>query len=543
MNLQNTFNTERFKNPTARLLYRFAWGFEIIAALLGLLISLAIFRLAYKGAKSVDPDDVLLLNAFIAFAPFFMVALSELAKIPIAEAAFTAKRRLWSFVFGCALLFLAIITFETVFNALEQNFTFRKFKIDAEWTQLQEIKSNVADYGDKVENLEQLTIETINQQYESRIAELTKQREDSLRVINARIDKLDAESGLDAVKELRSRRERKIAERYAEVAKGISAANQRELERLADDMRKKDSEIQGLRKDRVEISVFKRSDRRTIDENIKRLQQERENLEREVQRINQTAVNASQIRISGLDKEINELDERIGQAVGRADDEVRKKRTPLEREAEQIRAKFSDEQKAADQRRDTQVASLTDNENQIKELDGKKDEKIASQRELENNINKLALGVQVYRFALYLAGEREAHKLEPKYVTIVALIWFGSLSAVVALTGVMLAFGAFVIEYGVAKENNRPQYARKLLNSMRRALLPMRKFKRREKVITKVITETVPKEVLVKEIVHVPVLVGGEHKVKTELSTLQTGQVDAVGVEGSFEKPSERSKE
>ena len=484
-----------------------------------------------------------MLNAFIAFAPFFMVALSELAKIPIAEAAYTAKRRLWGFVFGCALLFLAVITFETVFNGLERNFTFLKYKVDAKWTQLQEIKSSVADYDDEVENLEQLTIEAINQQYESRVAELTEQREESLRVVNERLDKLDAESGQDAVKELRSRRERLIAERDAEIAKGISVADQRRLEQLTDSVEEKTNEIQEWREDRRNISgIFKGSERRAIDGNIKRLEQERAVLEREVRQLNQTAGNASQLRISALEKEISELDERIGKAVGRADDEVRNKQAPLEREAEQIRAKFADGAQAADQRRDAQIAGLTDNESQIKELDVKKDEKISTQRELENAINELALGVQVYRFALYLAGEREAHKLEPKYVTIVALVWFGSLSAVVALTGIMLALGAFVIEYGRAKENNQ-SHARKLLNSMRRALLPMRKFKRREKVITKVITETVPKEVLVKEIVHVPVLVGGEHKVKTELSTVQTGQVDAVGVEGSFEKPSERSKE
>ena len=543
MNLQNMFGAERFKNPTARGLFRFAWGFEIIAVILGFAISLATFLLAYKEARSIDPGVASMLNAFIAFAPFFMVALSELAKIPIAEAAYTAKRGLWSFVFGCVLLFLAIITFETVFNGLERNFALLKYKIDDKWTQLQEVKSSVADDVDKIGNLEQLTIESINQQHESRVAELTKQREDSLRVVNEQIDKLDAESGLDAVKELRSRRERKIAEKDDVVETGISVANQRELKQLADAIAQRTNEIDVLRADRAGISgFFKGRERRAIDENIKRLEQDRKNLERKVQEINQTAAHASQLTISRLDKEISELDERIGQAVGRADDEVRNKRAPLEREAEQIRAKFADGQQAADQRRDAQIANLTDNEKDVKELDGEKDEKIASQRKLENKINEDALKVQVYRIALNFAGEREAHKLEPKYVTIVALVWFGSLSAVVALTGIMLAFGAFVIEYGVAKENNRSP-ARKMLNSMRRALLPMRKFKRREKVITKVVTETVPKEVLVKEIVHVPVLVGGEHKVKTETSAIETGQVDAVKMTGDFEKSSEHNKE
>ncbi len=551
MKLRGIFNTDRFNNPTAKGLYGFAWGLEIIAVLLGLMISLAIFLTAYDGATQSGQQGALL-NAFIAFAPFFMVALSELAKIPIAEAAFTAKRRLWQFVFGVTLLFLAVITFETVFNGLERNFTFLKYKIDDKWNQLQHANAAISDGENKIENLEQLTIDTIDQQYANRIAELTDEREATLKVINAQIDRLDAESGSQAVAELRASLKRKIAEKEAEITKGVSHGNQPELQRLTAAIDRETEDIRELRKQQRDLSKFFNKSKRTrIKNDIKAAEQRLQEYERKAQETTQTSANANQVIIGSLDKEINDLEERIGRAVGRADAEFRKKREPLEQEAVRIRAQFNSGQQVADVRRKDQIASLTNNESRIKLLDSNKDEAIAKQRGLENDINELALEVQVYRFALYLAGEREAHKLDPKYVTIVALVWFGSLSAVVALTGILLAFGAFVIEFGEAPKN-RGSSTRKVIDSMRRALFSIRKLQRRERVVTKTVPKEVivekevvkhvPHEVLVKEIVHVPVLVGGEHKVKTETTTTETGQTEIAKIDGGFEKPDNRNK-
>jgi hypothetical protein len=109
--------------------------------------------------------------------------------------------------------------------------------------------------------------------------------------------------------------------------------------------------------------------------------------------------------------------------------------------------------------------------------------------------------------------------LEPIHLKLVANIWFGSLAAITAFMGTILAFASMVLRYGHEKENKPLRITR----AIQRYFSVARKIKRKPKIIeiekevekivevvkevpiTKVEIKEVPKEVIRKHIVHVPI--------------------------------------
>src|SRR5688500_14220088 len=97
-----------------RWTYRGAWGLEIIAAAIGLATGLALGIQAYSSSETATTMELVL-----ASAPFLMVALAELTKIPIATLMFVASW-VWKPLLAVALCGLAMLTFGTVFLGLER---------------------------------------------------------------------------------------------------------------------------------------------------------------------------------------------------------------------------------------------------------------------------------------------------------------------------------------------------------------------------------------------------------------------------------------
>jgi len=64
---------------------------------------------------------------------------------------------------------------------------------------------------------------------------------------------------------------------------------------------------------------------------------------------------------------------------------------------------------------------------------------------LQNEINHLINQNQVYRLAMYGYGLESATDVTRKMVGIVAMLWFGSLSLIASVTGVMLALAGFYL--------------------------------------------------------------------------------------------------
>ncbi|TKB29635.1 MAG: hypothetical protein E5W69_04865, partial [Mesorhizobium sp.] len=100
--------------------YRGAWALEIVAAIIGLATGVALSYRGFVANEAADSMDLVL-----ASAPFFMIAIAELTKIPIATLLFGASW-FWKPVILAFLLVLAGITFETVLLGLERASTMRE---------------------------------------------------------------------------------------------------------------------------------------------------------------------------------------------------------------------------------------------------------------------------------------------------------------------------------------------------------------------------------------------------------------------------------
>jgi hypothetical protein len=132
-----------------------AWALEILASVLGLTTGIA---LAYQGYKAADdPNSVSEMDLILASAPYFMVAIAELTKIPIATLLFSV-RWIWKpFVF-LFLIGLAGITFETVFMGLERAVTLRQTRYD-------EIVQKIDGFKDEVIQLSARVADTTSEEH------------------------------------------------------------------------------------------------------------------------------------------------------------------------------------------------------------------------------------------------------------------------------------------------------------------------------------------------------------------------------------------
>ena len=106
--------------------YLGAWGLEIIASITGLATGIA---LAFRGYKDADAAKFSEMDFVLASAPYFMVAIAELTKIPVATLLFHT-RWIWKPVVLIFLLGMAGITFETVYAGLDRALTLRKDRYD-----------------------------------------------------------------------------------------------------------------------------------------------------------------------------------------------------------------------------------------------------------------------------------------------------------------------------------------------------------------------------------------------------------------------------
>jgi hypothetical protein len=90
--------------------------------LLGLATGIA---LGFQAFSTAETGSITSMDLILASAPFFMVAIAELTKIPIATLLFAVKW-VWKPIVFVFLIALAGITFETVFMGLERAVTLRQ---------------------------------------------------------------------------------------------------------------------------------------------------------------------------------------------------------------------------------------------------------------------------------------------------------------------------------------------------------------------------------------------------------------------------------
>ena len=177
--LNKTFD-EQLSGPwgTGTKLILAAWLVEIAAAIIGLFIA---WITIYGAREEILATTHVLsfsdnLNAILGGIPFIMVAIIELCKIPLATAYFHAGTFFWRMIFLGGLLFLLIITFETMMNGFERNLATRTLVISETRDTAKLLMDDISRL--KLENTElsKLTDKNIEENYKTTITQIEESR-------------------------------------------------------------------------------------------------------------------------------------------------------------------------------------------------------------------------------------------------------------------------------------------------------------------------------------------------------------------------------
>lgn len=480
--------------------YRAAWTMEVVAAILGLATGLALAYQAYSESFGTQVS-VTAVDLVLASAPFFMVALAELTKIPVATLLFSASWK-WKPVLFIFLAALAVITFETVFLGLERAATQRQLAYERIVQQMQVLEA-------KKFGLEEFISRAISSdEVANAQAQLDKLREQA----NAEFDRVRAEmvrldeemlssvknnpqfAGINLqIEQLAADRGNLVAERDREVQQATEA-----FERQRESYTKRISDAQNI------------GNTELADRYIAELAQLKNPRNAIVQRY--------EPRITGLDSQIAEqrsiLRELLKNNASISDatrTRVESRRRELEKQLAGLEAQWAPRLDAA---RDalanaqtTASGKQSDIEKARKELDGVG----VALAELEQERIPMARNDQVRRLAGRIYGARP-EDVTTEQESFVSLLWFGSLAALAALAGPIVATVALGLQR--VAEYRQTHAEGKLGRLIRRMLLRWR-FRRTRKVEVKVEVPVekevekrveVPVDRIVKEILYVPIL-------------------------------------
>jgi hypothetical protein len=510
--------------------YRAAWTMEVVAAALGLATGLALAYQAYTESFGTTVS-VTTVDLVLASAPFFMVALAELTKIPVATLLFSASWR-WKPILFVFLAALAVITFETVFLGLERAATQRQLAYERIAQQMEVLKAKKGSLEEFISRAISSDEVAIAQgQYDK----LRTQADSEYDRIRSEILRLDEEmlspvknnpefAGITLqIEQLTADRDKLVAERDREVQSATDA-----FERQRDSYTKRIADAQTI------------ADTGLAERYIRELAQLRNPRNSTVERY--------EPRITRLDTQIEEQRSRLRELLKNntsISDSTRTRIDTRRRELEgqlgsletQWAPRLDAAREALASAQSTAAGKQSDLEKARKELDGVG----IALAELEQERIPMARNDQVRRLAGRIYGARP-EDVTTEQESFVSLLWFGSLAALAALAGPIVATVALGLQR--VAEYRQTQGEGKLSRLLRNMLLRWR-FRRIRKVEVKVEVPVekevekrieVPVDRIVKEILYVPILTDDPELLRKTLAQdlpTEVAEMIKIGMKGN----------
>jgi len=185
-NIFNKFFPQSQTGSKGKFLIRMAWAVEILVAFIGLCIGIIVIRGAQGVTEASDLiSKGVSLNDLTIGMIFIIVAVVELTKIPLATAVYYSVRVFWRVVFLIALLLVNVSTFETIVTGFERINREIVRKVDKKIVEynfikkeIQEIRANT-DINTLNEEIEKLRAERrkINQDISNIKIESTQEKQ------------------------------------------------------------------------------------------------------------------------------------------------------------------------------------------------------------------------------------------------------------------------------------------------------------------------------------------------------------------------------
>ncbi|MDC1047378.1 hypothetical protein OAQ96_01680 [Alphaproteobacteria bacterium] len=512
----------------SKRIYFSAWLMEILAATIGVLIGLTFLLRIPEGNRDI--------TAYLPVLGFFMIAIVELTRIPFSEVIYY-KRKL---IFVPVLLLMIFLNVETMFvsfniyvNNVTKSATAYYYELQSLQNKntLNEQSIEIANTtsSDEIKSELEFEINTINQFEKSEIEAIEKQI-NSLTAANPKVAKLQDEIKNNSLRidDLKT----KINERQNTINQNKGSLNKEKkdaINRITVDINNKKSE-------RSKLGLFSGNKKKKLDDQIALLEKEKNKLNRQL-----TSGFATDDIIINSEKEIQKIQkenqEKNNQIVDLTYNENSKNGEiikNLEIEKTKIAQKFN-----------VQRNEIRKSFNLNKEkLDKQKENIAVYQNEIKNNsttINDLktkfiaeADKLPIYWIAKTITSKDSFDEITPKDIDFTVIVWFGTLSVVIASAGTALAFASFVMgDETTKKRNTSKTLLLKLIQIYRKPRIIMKKeIVEKEKLVEtikhvpeeKVIFKEVPKiqEVIKKEIVYVPVPTAREELIKNNKNDNKT---------------------
>ena len=548
----------KLRHRYGRALIRTAWGLEIVAAAIGLFIALATAFATHAEilAERTQIGAAEWMTIFIGALPFVMVAIVELMKIPLATAFYLSEARLWRLVFFVALVLLIGITFETMLNGFQRQYESRVFLITELRTELAALEDEIAEAGRRVSDLTTTTVGKLRDERSDEVAQIratesAKLEEIGRRIVEQRallgqtatttqrdeIDRLRAQ--IDSLNQDKNNEIAALTSSYHNEREDDEAAQQRERDTLNERILRLDDQIaegrrqlgQELERCAGDLLCF-RTDaiRAQHAEQEALIAAEKERLSTDLAELSglssRTALRDDlEQRITAVhsryDERIDGLESRLQSLVQETDNRESLSAEKVDAVAAQLEAQRRDIEvdteraiAAIDERFSLRLEEVEDREAHISQLQGEIAEKQIRKNQLRKEINFQAKNNQIYQIAALWFGKDSPVDVTKEELKFISTIWFGSLALVVALIGTVLALAGLVLQF---HDRQRPaSLACAAFASVRRAAIEFRLWLRRHPIRTrvetvvrevpveKVVFRDVPKEVIVKELVYVP---------------------------------------
>ena len=355
----NKFYPQSQTGSKGKFLLNMAWTVEILVAVIGICIAIIVIINA-QGTQNLEDlkGRSIRLNDITFGGIFFIVAIVELTKIPLATAVYYSVRLYWKIIFLVGLLLVNVSTFETIVTGFE--------RINRERTKI--VDKKIVKYHSINTQLEQLEDNTNIKQFDGEINELRKQRSD----INKQISEINV-SGQKRIQDIKD-----------------SGTNTSAIDELRKQIDNLNSDITDLRNQNVELTgqidgKFFNSNKKTITNTIESNKLTINNYEKD-----------KRDKESQLSNLINAQGKSSSGAIEIENSEIQSKTKPLKDELEIIAINI-----AALERNKTQY-NLDDEEKirRIKELEAERLELISNEE--GTGIDDLAPDSQVYRVATWL---------------------------------------------------------------------------------------------------------------------------------------------
>ncbi len=479
--------------------YRGAWVLEVAAALIGLSTGIALGYQAFSSSQSANSTDLIL-----ASAPFFIVALAELTKIPTATLLFASDWK-WKPLILIFMLALAGITFETVFMGLERAAALRQLPyeqmredIDQKRLTLEGLKSalEVSANTNPVADAQNI------------LTDLTERAKQDHATTQDQIDQID---------------------KQLSAAVTLSPAATQAQGGLAEAKKERDDKILAQKQETDEaVGQFERQ----RDSYVKRIEIYKQSGDNAAAAKTQAQLDALVNPRPGLDErhqvELQPLLDRVAQLQSTFDRELAAStpmtdtdRSTLQKHRAELVDRLAQVTKNWDGQIDDAQQRLADAQTAQVNKDAVTNDNLKQQEMLNQEINKLegdripiARADQIRRIAGRFFGVKPEDVSEDQ-ADLISIIWFGSLAALAALAGPVTATVALALQR-IAANYDRPLRRRGLFASWTRLVHAWRWHRvRTVKVPFEVKVEVekevekrveVPVETVIKEFLYIPVL-------------------------------------